>query len=181
MPQISYLVRSQLLARLANPATGFNYWLQQACQGQEAPQPVPYVIDWSLTSSNLWLSNITSEELDATSTPGDGTLCLLYGLGFENMTPSAVVKFAVFAGTVTIAVVFDIAWDQQNAPHDTESILDATDQAMITALNAASYYSSWSDGVIYNGQVAIERERLRASGSGWRQRLPYRISFDLQA
>ena len=176
MPQISYLVRSQVTARLPNPTTGFNYWLAQACAGQ-VPAPLPYLLDWTPSSSNFWTSYCTPEDLDTSSTVADGTICLVYGCGIANME-GTVQKFAVFSGTVDVAVELDIAWTQSFIPHDTDGIADATDDAMIQSFNSSAYFDSFYDGVIYNGTIRGDRGPLRASGSGWRQRIPYRIHFE---
>lgn len=172
---------------MSNPTTGFNYWLAQACAGEQ-PSPAPYAINWSVASrgnqnvgpTNLWFSKISAENLDATSSPDDGTLCMIFGGGFANMTgtPS---KFSVFGGTVEMGVEFDIAWSEADAPLDTESLADATDDAMIQTFNSASYFGSFGLGVIYNGLIRADRESLRQSGTGWRQRVPYRLTFELQA
>jgi hypothetical protein len=178
MPQISYLVRSQVVSRLSNPATGFNYWLEQACASQ-SPPPVPFSIDWGPGSITFWQSYISSEDLDNTSDPGDGTLCIIYGLSLANMT-GTVQKFTVFSGTVEIAADYEIAWSESFDPQDTESLADATDDAMVQTFNAAAYFGSFGLGVIYNGLIQGERGPLRQSGTGWRQRLPYRLSFEVQ-
>jgi hypothetical protein len=178
MPQVSYLVRQQVVARLSNPTTGFNFWLAAACATQ-TPAPTPFVIDWTASSTNFWQSNISAEALDESS-PDEGTLCMVYGEGFRNQT-GTVQKFAVFSGTLEIEVCFELGWPQSNAPNDTEGLADATDDAMIQTFNSAAYFGAFSNGVIYNGLIDGGRGPLRPSGEGWRQRLPYRLTFELVA
>jgi hypothetical protein len=180
MPQVSYLVRSQVVARISNPTTGFNYWLGQACASQTpAISTLAYAINWQSPSTDFWQSYISSEDLDATSTPDQGTLCMIYGLGMANQT-GTVVKFAVFTGTVEIGVDFDIAWPESFDPQDTEGLADATDDAMIQTFNSAAYFGSFGSGVIYDGLISAARGPLRQSGPGWRQRIPYRLTFEVQ-
>jgi hypothetical protein len=178
MPQLSYLVRSQVVSRISDPATGFNYWLGQACMGMDSA-PTPYTINWATGSTTFWQSYVTSEQLDETSDLDDGTICLIYGLRIGNQegTPA---KFTVFSGTVDIAVDFEISWPESFVPPDTESLADATDDAMVQTFNAAATIGSFGQGVIYNGLISAERGPLRQSGQGWRQRLPYRFHFELQ-
>jgi len=178
MPQVSYLVRQQVVARLSDEESGFNFWLTQACAGED-PSPTPFVVDFSLTSTNFWQSNITAEALDMSS-PDQGTLCMVYGGGFQNQT-GTVQKFAVFSGTLDVCVDFEIGWPESYDPNDTESLADAVDDAMIQSFNSAAYFGSFSDGVIYNGLIRGDRHPMRPSGEGWRQRLPYRLTFELQA
>jgi hypothetical protein len=163
-------------ARLSDQDSGFNYWLSQACASQ-TPAPDPFEIDWTDGSTNFWHSFTTPEDLDATSSPGDGPICLVYGRGLENQNLE---KFTVFAGTVEIAVEFDLAWEGNPVPSDTESLADATDDAMFQTFNAQSYYASFSDGVIWNGQLRCGRGPLRQSGPGWRQRLAYQLTFEVR-
>jgi len=179
MPQVSYLVRQQVRKRLADNLTGFNYWLSQACLSQ-VPQPDPYVIDFADGSSNFWQSNITAEELDATSTPADGTLCLLYSV--RSTTPGPTYqKFSIFGGVVQVAVDFEIARLEGFDPSDTEGLPDATVDAMYQTFNSQAYFNSWSSGVIYNGTIEEgPRGPMRQSGSNWRQRIPFLISFELE-
>ena len=63
MPQVTYLVLQQALARMANPITGFNALLAAACDNQ-TPQPTPYLIDFTAGSSTFWQSNISVEDWD---------------------------------------------------------------------------------------------------------------------
>lgn len=180
MPSVSYLVRSQVTARLSNQASGFNWWLAQACEGY-ASRPAPYSINFGQGTSNFWNSYVSTEDLDKTSTPGDGTICLIYGVRFENMV-GTVQKFTVFSGVVEIGIEIDIAWDTEDIPQDTESLADATDDAMIQTFNAASYFGAFGGGVLWNGNIEVTaRGHLRESGSGWRQRLPYRLTFEVEA
>jgi hypothetical protein len=180
MPSVSYLVRSQVTARLATQASGFNYWLAQACENY-ASRPVPYAITWTQPTTNFWNSYVSSEDLDKSSTPGDGTICLIYGVRFENMV-GTVQKFTVFSGVVEIGVEFDIAWDSDEIPKDTESLADATDDAMIQTFNSSAYFGSFGGGVLWNGNIEVAaRGQLRESGTGWRQRIPYRLTFEVEA
>jgi hypothetical protein len=181
MPQVSYLVRTQVEARLSHQTTGLNYHLMQACSSQ-SPAPTPYTIDWSATSTNFWRSHVTAELLDLTSRADSGTLCMVYGTRQANQIGTSAsflpVKFAVFSGSVEIAV--DIGWHESFDPSDTEGLPDATDDAMIQTFNSAAYFGSFGAGVIYNGLIRVERGAMRQTGPGWRQRLPYRLSFDVQ-
>jgi hypothetical protein len=176
MPQISYLVRQQVVARLADPATGFNFWMAQACASQ-SPAPTPFVIDFSAASTNFWQSNVTAEALDE-STPDESTLCIVYGGSMENQTGTPQ-KFTRFSGTVEINVVFEISWPESDIPGDTDGMADATVDAMIQTFNSSAYFGAFSGGVLYNGLIRGDRGALRQSGAGWRQRCPYQLTFEV--
>jgi hypothetical protein len=180
MPQVTYLVLQQALARMATPLTGFNALLAAACAAQ-SPQPTPYAIDFTTGSFNFWQSNISIEDLDQTSTP-DGTVCVMYGVKAVNMT-GTVQKYQIFSGTVQIAIDFEIAWDSSFDPSDTESLANATEDAMVQCFNAPAYYGSLNtNGVIWNGLIDEGvRGPLRLSGPGWRQKIPFVLTFEVQA
>jgi hypothetical protein len=180
MPQISYLVRSQVRARLADPKTGFNFWLAQACLSEPTELPLePFVIDFSDRSPTFWQSYISADDLDATTSSSDGTLCILYSA--RSSTPGATYqKFSTFGGPVHICIDFEIAWGESFDPSDTESLADATEDAMVQTFNSSAYFSNFNSGVLWNGVIDCVRSPMRQGGPGWRQRLSFALLFELE-
>lgn len=179
MSQISNAVRTAVKTRLADPTTGFNFWLLQFASTAPYNLDSPYQIDFSDASTNFWTSNVTSDQLDESS-PDEGTLLMLYTIRAAAQQGDGVQKFTMFSGEVQIGLDIELSWLSSAIPHDTESLADATEDALVKVFNSSAYYGQMSpsgSGIAYNGEFEMNRQALRTSGENYRQRLNCLLRF----
>src|SRR5579862_2099312 len=128
MSQIGRKVRQAIVAQLSPSATGFNDRLASVAgtYGIDA-----YTIDWTSESQNFIYGRIAPQLLDESS-PLTYPLVTIDTVRSQNTNR---VKFALFAGPVTALIEVHHSWTQDSALQDFSDLVDATEDAMIAALN----------------------------------------------
>ena len=128
MPQISKFVRDALKAQLSASTTGFNDRLQNLAGTYGID---PWAVDWSSDSTNFLFGRINPALIEESSV-------LTYPLVTIDVLRSQNtnrVKFATFAGPVQAVIDIHHSWAEESVLQDFASFVDATEDAMVAALN----------------------------------------------
>lgn len=171
MPQISKFVRDALKAQLSAGGTGFNDRLQALAGAYEIE---PWTVDWTADSTNFLFGLISPEKIE-----GSGVLTYpLVTIDTVRSQNTNRVKFATFAGPVTAVIDVHHSWSEESALQDFASFVDATEDAMVAALNDQDA-QTWPGNLLWNGQVAAQRGQIVMGGMNWLQSLRFICNFEL--
>lgn len=169
--QISKYVRQAIKDKLAAPRTGFNARLSAIADDYGIE---PWEVDWSNTSSNFLFGRIAPQPVEESSV-------LTYPLTTIDVVraqDTRRVLFATFAGLVTAAIDVHHSWPDQSVIADFASLVDATEDAMISVLNDTED-QTWPDGILWGGKVTVQRNSVIAGGYGWLQTETFLCAFEL--
>ena len=173
MPQISKLVRTQLLARLqgadANGQNSFNLNMNAALQSYGlSPQVIAWQnIDWTANTHNFIWGRISPDEIDSSGGQFTYPLVTIDTLNSRNTNYA---KYANFAGPVQAVIDVHFSWKSSGVLQDFSSWSDALEDALYTTLLSQSY-QRWSNGILPEwGSAAFTKDpQIRAGGYGWRR------------
>ncbi len=173
----SRLVRSQLLARLADATNGFNARYAAALATTEYSGAPAMSFDFGATSKNFCQGRVALDEVI-----GAGTFMLpmmaMYGMGGANTNLQ---KFQRFAGLVRMGVdvhLSDKIYKRSLALNDFEVWADAVEETMVNVVNAKEV-QNWPYSVVYNGQIGYERRPVAKAGTSWLQTIFFQLTFEV--
>lgn len=167
----SNLVRTQLLARLADATVGFNPNLVTAAAQY---QTLPFAIDFGVNSKSLIVGRVDLNDV-LSSGPMKFPLMNVYCSVGANANLQ---KFSLFSGKVQAGVEIHSTFKSSQALRNYESAADAIEHAFIRTVNQERV-QNWSREVIYNGEVSYERKQVKKGGENWLQTLYFRLTFDV--
>jgi hypothetical protein len=173
MAQISKYVRDALKAQLSAVGTGFNDRLAAIATTYGIGA---WTVDWSAESTNFLFGRVNPQAIEESSV-------LTYPLLTIDTLRSQHtnrVKFATFAGPVQAIVEVHHSWQQESVLADFASWVDATEDAMVAALNDQSA-QFWPGNLLWAGQVALQRGPIAMGGYGWLQTAVFACNFELIA
>lgn len=174
MSQIGKRVRDAVRSVLSDATNGFNANLAAiaATYGVTA-----FTVNWTATSLNFFQSNIDPNSLDEANVVEHQPTVLLYTVAGSSLTRT---KPAQFSGDVTVNVDFWIGYSKGSLPHDTESMADAIEDAIVTALQHPS--AAWPEVVCQTGNFRADRAPVFMAGEHWRQliRVPVILTLDTE-
>ena len=166
---LSKRVRDTARAILADPALGFNKTYAALQSSYGAPS---IAFDFTSASANFAQSHATSQMADLSSNYGY-PLMLMYASDSDNTRD---IKYAVFSGQVILVIDIYISWELENISFDMESWGDAIEDTMYSVFNGMLGTNSFTQaGVIYNGELSLNRQPLQFSGENWTQLLSFRL------
>lgn len=171
MPSISKAIRNALKTQLAAPTTGFNDRLAALAASYSIE---PWAIDFTDTSTNFIFGRVSPQAFEESS-PFSYPLVTIDTIRSAHTNR---VKFATFAGPVTAVIDVHHSWIQDAVLADFASYVDATEDAMIGALNDQEA-QSWPGNLLWNGNVAMQRGPLQMGGQGWLQSAQFVCNFEL--
>lgn len=169
--QISKYVRDAIKGKLSDPRTGFNPRLAAIAEDYGIE---PWAVDWSNTSSNFLFGRIAPQPVEESSV-------LTYPLTTIDVVraqDTRRVLFATFAGTVTAVIDVHHSWPDQSVIADFASMVDATEDAMVSVLNNVED-QDWPQGMLWAGKVTVQRNPIIAGGYGWLQTETFICQFEL--
>jgi hypothetical protein len=171
MPSISQKVRSAIVAQLSDPAKGFNPRLQvvTASYGVE-----PWSIDWTSESLNFMFGRVDPVALDKSSS----LTYPMVTIDTQRSLHTNLVKFATFAGPIFAVIDVHHSWNESEAIPDFASWVDATEDAMVGALNDKDF-QTWPGNVLWIGKVSANRGNVVMGGYHWRQTMTFICEFNL--
>lgn len=176
MPQISKYTRDAVKAQLAAETTGLNDRLAALWPTYGIAREDLWKVDWSAESTNFLFGRLNPAAIEQSSV-------LTYPLVTIDTVRSQHtnrVKFATFSGGVQAVIDVHHSWSQASVLADFASFVDATEDAVISALNDqnAQY---WPGNLGWNGQVACQRGQLVMAGENWLQTASFLCNFELNA
>lgn len=175
MPQISKLVRDALKGQLSAEETGFNARLAALWRSYGLPPEDLPVIDWTSESANFLFGRVNPAGIERSSVFAY-PLVTIDTLRSQNTNR---VKFATFAGPVQAVIDVHHSWPDSSVIADFASYVDATEDAIIAALNDQA--ALWPGNLLWNGNVGMQRGAVLMGGYGWLQTASFFCQFDLLA
>lgn len=173
MFSVSKQVRDVVTTLMADETVGFNPTLMAICDDYEIS---PFSIDFSDNSKNFFAAYYNAKDLSETSSFRFPIVCL-YTIKSQNTNEN---KFVTFSGSVMIGIDTYLSFGKSSALADTESLADAVEATYYKLFNSESNQSFYqTGGVIYNGDLLIQRGPVAKGGSNWLQLMQSRLTFDL--
>lgn len=176
MPQTRKKVRDALVAVLRHATRGFNARLA-ALAGQYGVEP--FAIDWNPGSTSVFQGYLTSTDVEIGQlSPDEFCPCgvVIYTTTTEAM---ALQKPSAFSGQVGACVDFYIRFREGIEQDDTESIMDAVEDAAVSALYDDA--AAWPPNVTLSAHFVGAKEPARLVGDGWQERLSVQLTFEVTA
>jgi len=173
MPQISKYVRDAVKAQLAADTTGLNDRLAALWTSYSLDSGDLWKVDWSAESANFLFGRPAITAIEASSVM-TFPFVAIDAIRAQNTNR---VKFATFAGPVQVAIEVHHSWPQSAVINDFASYVDATEDAMISALNDQNA-QFWPPNLLWNGNVAVQRGPLAFGARNWLQTVSFLCQFD---
>lgn len=166
MPNYRKIVRDAARGFLADGTNGFNAKLS-ALAGSYGI--TPFTITWTSPTRNFSQTFIESvEESPILDFPG----AALYT---REAGDTGVPRALSFSGDVMLCLDFWIRYRTGVEAFDSESILDAVEDAALAVLNAQS--NAWPAGVLFARETTILRDPLLPLGDGWQHKISISSRF----
>jgi hypothetical protein len=169
VPNFRKLVRDAYLGFLADAAAGFNAQLIALAVPY---QIAPFQIFWQNPSTNFsqtWVEDVELgpfEEFPAVA------------LYTSEANDTGVPRALSFTGDVTACLDFWIRYRTGAETYDSESLLDATEDAALTVLN--NPLNAWPPGVLFSRETEIKREPLLPLADGFQQKTSLMSRFSVR-
>ena len=161
------VTRDAVRTALSAAVTGFNAQLAAIAAAYSI---VPYTIDWAAESRQTFQGYISPEQIDVSQIV-EYPAVVLYTSDAINENFE---KGHRFGGQVQAHMDWYLRFKTGIEVDDVESILDATEDAALEAIND---YSAWPANVIYNRQFQVSRDAISLLGEGWEQRIAVQMLF----
>lgn len=175
MPQIGRKVRMAIQTRLANSTTGFNSNMQAAAITYGINDAPRLLIDYGLGSRNFMFGQIPPDIAEETS-------FIKYPAQTVDVIRSEnqnIVKAHIFSGDVTAVVETHLSWPDQKTLPDFSSYADCAEDALFETFNGLTVQSDFAavSGLLWNGQMSIQRGQIIEAGENWRQTIAAVMKF----
>lgn len=168
MPQISSVAIAALLARLSDPATGFNKNLQIVAPTYGIE---PWEVDWDPdASANFMIGQILPDQVEE-SVP--------FTYPFTTVDTGAVasdnrVVSAVFAGSIALVVDIHISTRNESLPRSLTPLSQAIEDAFFATVNNLDEIGTYlSAQLTYNGKWTMQKSTAQMAGQNWRRTLRF--------
>jgi hypothetical protein len=165
------LVRDAIETALADPATGFNARLSSAAGVYGI---TPFSIDFTGAANNYARANINSADIELCELLSFPAACIYTGDANDTGDP----RQWSFAGGVEAYLDFYVRDRSGVEPFDTESFLDAIEDAALSTLNV--YSLAWPPGVAFTRETKIARDHLIPLGDGHGHRISISLPFEVR-
>jgi len=176
MAQTRKTVRDAIVSVLSNTTRGFNVKLSALAAAYKIDA---FAVDWTSGSASVFQGYLTSADVEVGQlAPDEFCPCgvVIYTTTSEGM---ALQKPSTFSGQIGACVDFYIRFREGIEQDNTESIMDAIEDAALSALydNAAA----WPSNVILSAHVIGAKEPAALKGDGWQERLSIQLTFEVTA
>lgn len=169
----SYVARSQVLLRLADPTLGFNPIYASLFGSYSGAQAM--TIRWDGSKPlNMLQAKIGINDVVGSSSTQFPLVCLFATIG----TNTNQQKFQTFAGPVRVGLRFFLSYKGQQALPSFEGWPDAVEAAVYTVINGPAT-QNWPMPLVYNGLIGHDRGDVVFGGQGWLQAIYFQITFDV--
>lgn len=169
MPNYRKIVRDAVRGFMADAVTGFNPTLAALSSTYGI---TPFAITWTSPSRNFTQSFIEDVELSPIlDFPG---AALYTSDARDTGEPRAL----SFTGDVTACLDFWIRYRTGAEAFDSESVLDAVEDAAMKVLNTQA--NAWPVGVLFARDTAILRGPLMPLADGWQHRISIASRFGVR-
>jgi hypothetical protein len=173
---ISYskLCRDTLLQRLADSSLGFNTRLTSSASSYGV---TPYAIDFSGMSNNFFQVNADPDTIEEANSVS-GNYAVLYTAGSSDQNN---IKGMTFSGGVNLILRIHLLLKGSSLPVDTESIMDLTDEAVVSSVNdPLNYMFASPPRATWTGNIQTSRLPVTSSVKDyWRLGCVYVFPFEL--
>jgi hypothetical protein len=146
------------VARLLDPDTGFNYWIQQAAPDYNLPS---FQLQQSV---NLFQGALTANLIEEA---GDCTypLCIVSSAKATNQN---IVTPNEFGGVVNSIVDFYVSFADTRPPLNSDPAAEMIEDAMYETFNRSDYYGISTDPALtYNNQMDVTYFPVQFGGLSW--------------
>jgi hypothetical protein len=177
LAQISTVVRGFILQRLLDSTSGFNYWINVV-----APDYPTSTGPFQLAQgTNLFLGQLTYDQLLGTGDPLDYPLVIVYSLDASSpsLIPGTNITPAEYSGSVRTRMDWVAGFATEAPPNDPDATLDMIEDALWETFNSQMYLGLMPMGTTYNNELAEVRYPLAEGGPNWIQPIRYDINFRL--
>jgi hypothetical protein len=175
MPQITKAARTALVARLGDPAYGFN--AAHAAIYSEYGLTAPIAVNWTPNAPanvrQLYQSYHTDKDIVAAGIAKFPIVCV-YGESAVNKDDE---KFHQFAGVVQIAIDFFSSFKAEKALPSADDTIDSIEDALVTCINSQSWTAANTSTVVYEGDIMFQRFAIKPDDQNWLQLLRTRLKF----
>lgn len=174
MSSIGYKARNAIYQTLKQ---SFNANIQAACHAYRVP---PYQINFNPSSTSFYFTRVDYSDLQRAGYANDTPAMLVYTTGWteNNSGDRQALKFEMFSGVVTCNVDVYLPIKKSAVSTDSETLADATDEAIVNTLNTPSAAPHMSTGgLVYNGDISVQRSPVKFDGENWIQAMRYVLQF----
>jgi len=168
-------IRDAIVAVLSAAGTGFNARLTASAVAYGIE---PFSIDFTGADQNFALCKIDPQNIELCSLLNFPAGCLYTDEAADSGLPRGI----TFSGEVIACLEFYLRQREGVEGFDSESLLDATEDAAMSAINspAVSWPINSTISVIFARKNSAERDHLIQLGDGFGQRIRMRILFEVK-
>lgn len=170
--KVSQEVIDAVLTRLSDVA-GFNAGIltQAAVYGL----PTDFVlVDWTVTSNNFVLGQITPDQLELSGILTYPFVCLY----ILETAQQGLQKFSQFSGAVRCIFDVYLSWRQIRGIHNFEAYVNCVEDVVFDVINRVGN-QNWPNPLVYNGGISSKRGPLQFAGENFRQRVGFSMMFEV--
>ena len=172
MAKIRKTLRDSLISVLGNPSNGFNPTLAAIAADYGI---TPFAIDWTTGSKNLFCGFLPAGQIEI-SEIAEYPAFVVYTSNAENRHTN---KPKTFSGPVVAHVDVYVKFTTGAEQHDTESVCEAIEDAIITCIERDS--AAWPPSVGYTGQYTGFWTPITLLSNGWERIIPIEMLFEVNA
>lgn len=173
-------LRDAVVSVLADETSGFNARLAASAVTYGI---IPFTINFDAPpqgdiphpDQNFFLGNIEAASVETSPLMSFPAACLYTTDALDRGDPRGM----GFTGEVAANLDFYVRYRIGVEPFDTESILDAIEDAVISTLNDPPV--QWPVGVLFMRNTRVTRDGIRELADGWQQRIMIRTVFGVYA
>jgi hypothetical protein len=171
--KVSQQVITAVLARIADPTTGFNPGIatNAAIYGLNT---CFISINWSNTSINFYQAQIDPELLEKSG-------LLKYPFACLYTKESGVTndqKFTQFSGLVRVVLEFHMSWTQIKGLQNHEAYGNCVEDVVFDVINRVEN-QNWGKPLTYNGQIQCKRGPLIYGAQNFKQVIGFSMMFQV--
>lgn len=168
-------VRDAIVAVLSDAATGFNARLNASAIAYGI---VPFTIDFTGAAQNFALCKIEPKDIELCELLSFPAACLYT----EEAADTGIPRGITFSGEVIACLDFYLRQHTGVESFDSESMLDAIEDAAMSAINNPAVHWPISSAIsaIFARKNSANRDHLVQLGDGFGQRIGMRILFEVK-
>jgi hypothetical protein len=173
MLQTRKLIRDAIKAALSDATSGFNARFSSVATAYGI---TAVALNWSAGSNTFVQMALPPEAEDLSQLIGAPLAIALYtSISASSSQDPNRTKFSPFSGAILAHCDFYFTKTTGLEIDDTESFLDAVEDAFIQVIQGAT----WPSVVAYNGDISCAREPLVLIEDGYRQRIPFTLTLEV--
>lgn len=172
MAEVSTVVRTRILDRLADSLSGWNAQAAAVAAGLGIDA---LSIDFGATSQQFYQTYIAAEAIEV-SAPKRYPLASLYVVRSENRQ---IHQDILFSGLVTAGFDVHITWPANHPPKAGELQADLVESTMIRLFNDSEWQGAFEAPACFLGQIQISRTPVTVGSKNWRQTIQSRLTWQV--